>query len=1210
MRLTALLLIVGMLHTYANGWGQNVTISGKNLPLKQVLVTVKNQTGYYVLSSLSALESSRPVTVEARNLPLDKFLAEVFKLLPNLEYEIHEKNIFISEKMALYSSLPSGKENWKELKDFTNNYMAVTGKVADSTGTPLRGAIVSLSNKAVSTVTDENGRFEINADQGDVISVSYIGYEPAKFIVTASMPFQYVVLRQMNTALTEISIVSTGYQTISRERATGSFGVITAKELSRLPSPNILQRLEGQIAGLQMNITSSDRSFAYNNTQLAVSSNTRTIGKTDYSINIRGTGTLVGESMPLIVIDGAISEIDLSALNPNDIENITVLKDAAAASIWGVRAANGVIVITTKQGVASQAPSVSFSATFMQAEKPNLGYLRIMNAAQVLDYEKEAVDKGFIINTTPNTYNNAALLNSEGASLALQLKAGTITPAQYSARVNELSAIDNRSQISKYLLRSNSNQQYNLSINGGAGTSRYFYSASYSRELPNTAEASGSRLTLLLNNSWKIWKVVTLTTNLKGSFFKYANNGISLGSIYQPSRTTLLPYQLLADENGNGVEFNKLAPAYTSTLSQVYKKFTYNYLEELANADNVQKADDYTANINLTVPVYKGLSASVIYNSERAYSNNRTFSNQNVYSLRRIINYYTFPGAARNSLGITNGGSLGLVNTVQNNYSLRGQLSYTNSFKGIHQVDAIAGTEIRETNVGQSTATLWGYNMVTGLTNANINYTSTPSYQYIDAATATSYTSFTGGGYPTQTDKKRRFLSYYSNVAYSLLEKYTLSGSVRYDDYNNFGLDRKYRATPLWSAGFKWNAAKESFLKPIKWIDYLSLRATYGINGNLSLSTYPYTAISLSGSNDPVSGESYALIAALANPQLKWEKTYVTNLGLDFSFLKSALSGTVDIYRKRGRDLLYSLPINTTYTGNIGTSSGISYLTRNTTAINGSGIDISLKARVWENANMDFTIGGTFSYNKNEVADTRFSSNSYASFFGYYPLGVGAISGYPTDKLLVYRFAGLDDKGLTQIYDESGGKITSAQTNVTSFGVLKYAGRMSAPYYGGLNTGFRYKQLSIYALATYQLGNVFLKPTITNYITSNFAANYDLSAAIADRWKNPGDELKTNVPALSNSYYSLARYQSSDINVLKGDYLRLRQVTITYQVAPAVLNRYKIKGAQISATVNNLGLLWRANKEGYDPDYAASSLSGVSSLPPVRSYTLSLNLNF
>ncbi|MCD0490388.1 SusC/RagA family TonB-linked outer membrane protein [Pedobacter sp. MC2016-14] len=1137
---------------------------------------------------------------------LDEALKNV--LYPNnlLFLYVYENNYTIVSRDIKFEptkgsiTLPAASEN-----------QVVKGMVTDEKNNPVLGATVrsSLGNNAV--MTDVNGRFTLSVpNTSGIITVTYIGYQSFAYALANRKTDVIINLQPDVNMLQNVDIVSTGYQTLSKERTTGSFGVITAKELAKLPSPNVLQRLEGQIPGLQVSLTSGDRTFAFNNTQLSVSSATRTVGKTDYGINIRGTGTISGEAMPLIVVDGAISELDISSLNPNDIDNITVLRDASAASIWGVRAANGVIVITTKQGTVGQAPAINFSATLMTADAPDLSYLRSMNAAQVLDYEKELVDKGFIVNTIPNSYTNAALLNSEGANLAIRLKAGTITQAQYDARVNELSAIDNKSQISKYLQRASSNQQYNLSIGGGSNTSRYFYSASYSKELPNTVGASGSRFTATLNNSWKLFKVATLSTNIKGTFFKYANNGISVGSLYTPTRYTLLPYQLLADENGNGINFPRYDPAYTSTLAGSYKSFNYNYLEELANADNTQKDNNYTANFNLSVPIFKGLSASATYNTERSFSNSRIFRNQNTYEMRRVLNYYTFPGSARNSLGITNGGSLGLINTTQNSYSVRGQLSYNNTISKIHQIDAIAGSEIRETNIGQGTSTLWGYNIVTGLTNANINYTSTASYPYIAGATATSYTTFTGGGYPTQSDKRRRFLSYYSNAAYTLMQKYSLSASVRYDDYNNFGLDRKYRATPLWSAGAKWNASRESFIKQFSWIDNLGFRATYGVNGNLSLTTYPYTSIATLNSGDALTGESYAMVLALANPQLKWEKTYVTNFGADFSVLNGALSGSVEVYQKRGRDLLFSFPINSTYAGTIGTTSGITLLYRNTTSMNGNGVDINLRSKVLSNEKMEWTLGGTFSYNNNKIIDTRFASNSYNASFSSYPQGVGAIAGYAIDKLLVYRFAGLDANGLTQIYAEDGSVIPSTTSTITSFGVLKDAGRITAPYYGSLNTTFRYKQFSLYALATYQFGSVFIKPNVVSYITNNRLANYDLSAAIADRWRVPGDELKTNVPALNSNFYSLARYQYSDINVLKGDYLRLRQVSLSYQLPAGYLNKYKIKGAQLGVSVNNLGLLWRANKEGYDPDFSSTSLGGTTSLPAARSYNFSLNLNF
>jgi TonB-linked SusC/RagA family outer membrane protein len=1079
------------------------------------------------------------------------------------------------------------------------------GLVIDDKGTAMPFVNVWVKGTRRGAQTDDRGEFILNdLLPTDTMVFSFVGYRTESIPVLRQASVTVQLYTTGKSTLDEVTVVSTGLQQLPKERATGSFATISGKTLEKIPSPNVLQRMEGQVPGVKISIMAGDRSFIYGGAgnQVSINGGTRTVGTVDYDVNIRGKSTLQAETFPLIVVDGAITDLDISALNPDDVENITYLKDAAAASIWGVRAANGVIVINTKKGHTTPTPTINFSANASIAERPNLGYLKRMNSAQQLGYEAELVKRGFInsLNLNSSSYSYATLYPNPGAVLALQLQAGTITQAQYNASVDSLSTIDNTGQIQKYLLHPATNQEYNLSVSGGNSNSSYYYSASYSKEDPNTKRTVGQRLTLTLNNSWKLFKVATLSTSLRGAFFQYYNNGMSLTGLFPTnSASMLMPYMQLMNGNGKSVSYDRINPAFTSTLPSAFTNWQYNYLDELNNNDNVQKDNIYSANINLSIPLYKGLSGSVQYSNERTFSNTRDFYDPATWYYRNTVNTYTSPSTTTgiNGLGITSGGILSLVNTALNNYAVRGQLSYDATLSRIHQINAIAGSEIRETNTGQGGYTLYGYNTSTGLSNA---------VSFLPSGYPSIYGYPTGiAGAPYQQDKRRRYLSYFSNAAYTLLEKYSLSASVRYDDYNNFGLDRKYRATPLWSGGMKWNMARENFMRRFTWIDNLALRTTYGINGNISTTMYPFTAISL-GSNDYTTGLPTASIINLANPELKWEKTYVTNLGLDYSLWNSRLSGSIEYYYKKGKDLLYSFPINAAYAGNIGNG----YLTRNAASMTGKGVDLSLNGVILATKTFSWNMGLTFSYNTNKLTDNRFDTSTISSYYTSY-LPIGNLVGYPTDKLLVFRNAGLDANGMTRVFDRKHDTVSVTQPLL--FSDLKYAGRTTAPYFGGWNTTFRYGHFSLYALMTWQFGGVFLKPSISSYMTAWYRPVYSVSGDIAKRWQQAGDETKTNVPGLNGTgtqvTYSLSRYQYSDINVLSSDYIRLREVSLSYEFPTAWISKWQAKGASLGVAVRNLGLIWRANKQGYDPDFTGYPNSSYS-LPASRSYNFSFKLTF
>lgn len=1187
LKRAVVLLLVGVFIS-ANALGQQ-----SRVPLTDVLdqIAKKYKAKFaYEHSIVQGKTASRTDASNARNL--EEALKNV--LYPNnlLFLYVSEGNYTIVTRDTKTNLTVTIEPNAVQANERSNENF-ITGRVVDESGNPMPGATIKTNASNQTYITNSNGDFSMFvAPNATEVSVFYIGYEPISQKINSSTKNLRIALRSSLNQLEEVSVVSTGYQKISKERATGAATVVNAKEIEKVPVPNLLYRLETMVPGVKITINSGDNSFVYGNKINSISGGTRTRGTADYGMTIRGVSSLRGEGFPLVVIDGAISENDISTINPNDVENVTFLKDAAAASIWGVRAANGVMVITTKSGKNSQAPTINFSANAAVSNHPNLDKLRIMTAAQTINMEQELVNKNLVVTPSSNTAFSQPVASV--TDLTFKLKAGTISQNDYNALIAKYASMDSRGQVEKYLLRPSSNQTYNFSIGGGNTYSTYYYSASYANENPYAIGNNGKRLTLTLNNTFKLFKVATLSTNLKGSFLRYNNGGVSLTSLYRPSATAFMPYDQIVDENGNRVSSSrKYYSGWANTLyAKGYLNWGYNALDEIDNADDTQKDNNYGINLNLSVPVFKGLTANAFYANEIGDSYARQFYNEQTFFYRDLVNTFTpnpTTGNAVNSLGLSRGGGiLHNLNGTINNYTLRGQLNYDNKLGENHQLTAIAGSEIRETNASQATSRLYGFNEGTGLSRT-VNF-------------FTPYATISGtqtlAGTPERLDKKRRFLSYYSNAAYTYLSKYTISGSVRYDDYNNFGLDRRFRATPMFSFGAKWDAYKESFIRNVSWISNLSFRASYGVNGNISTTSYPFTWISISPA-DGVTGLPSASIIAPANPELRWEKTYVTNFALDFALFKNKLSGSVDVYNKRGRDLFYDFPINATY--------GVTSLFRNSSALNGNGIDAALNAVVFTNKDWEVNSRFNYAYNTNTVKDTRFVPGT--SFYANPAFG-SLLAGYPNDKVFVYRNAGLDANGLTLVYDENDNKI-SANQNITNVAALKYAGRSTPSHFGSFVQSVRYKDFTLMAVASYQFGSVFLKPTASSYSTSRNGTIYDLHEDVAKRWQKAGDEAITNVPGMAGTFAptSLLRYQQSDVNVLKGDYIRLRELALTYKV-PTEKITSKVKGATVGFNVRNLGLIWTANKQGIDPDVLPNLSSTTLGLPATVSYNFSLNLNF
>lgn len=1060
----------------------------------------------------------------------------------------------------------------------------LVGVVTDESMAPVSSATIMVPGTKYMTVTGRGGDFTLKVPvTANKIQVSCIAYESQVMPVTNAIYYR-VALKDKTGYLKPVEVVSTGYVNLPKERATGSFGVVTSKELEKIPTANVISRLEGMVPGLQMQLTAGDNSFVYDNVTPAPASNTRTIGANNYNYNIRGTTTLRSETTPLVVVDGFPTEFDLKTLNPNDIEQITFLRDAAAASIWGARAANGVIVIQTKKG-RLRSPAVNFGVAYSTQARPDIGYLKLMNSAQALAFDKELVDKGIVTAASYNPYTSGLKYYvDKGVDLAFQLKSGLITQSQYDTQVAELSKRNNYSQLSDNLMQSANAQNYNLSVSGGSDVHTYYLSGAYSKENTSTIGNYGERINVVANQEFKILKKITLGISLKGAFFNYASNGIGLAPLLNGANT-FMPYDDIHDNF-----YYTIGEHYADSLQNLgYRNWSTNYLDELKLKNNYTRDNNYSGTLTLDIPIYKGLNFNGAYMQERDFFTIRNMQDKNSAYVRDMYNKGTVMSGTTLTHNFPDGSVLQATNNNMNNYSARGQLTYNRTIKEDHQISALAGMEARQTLNSANGYTIYGYNPQTGIG------VTTPYGTYYATM---DYSGGYLGGYPSQTDYLKRFLSYYGNAAYTYKGKYTWSGSVRYDDYNNFGLDKKYRAKPFWSTGLSWNVSKENFMQDITWVSSLRVRGTFGVNGNINQELRPFTNIALL-SSDSQTGLPTASVISPANPALKWENTYVTNFGIDYGLLNGRLSGTIDLYNKKGTDIIYYLEVDPTL---LGASNSIY---RNGVTMSNRGIDLGINGAIVDSKNFGWNMGVNFSYNTNKVTSSLLkpTTSFYSSFSG-------VVQGYASDAVFAYRNAGLDSLGWTMIYDQNGNKVRS-NTAVTDMGAVKYAGRRSAPVYGSMQNTFRYKNWSMFVMATYSFGSVFRAPVATQYPSSR-KLYYNTSADIANRWQNAGDEAKTIVPGVAGSYaaISVMRYAYSDVNIQPGDYIRLREISLSYQLPSEMAGKVFAKNIKISGAVRNLGLIWKKNKLGLDPDYVPVLASTVLHLPATPQYNLMLNVGF
>ncbi|MBS0030729.1 SusC/RagA family TonB-linked outer membrane protein [Chitinophaga sp. 22321] len=1162
-------------YAYAQEADAKVTIHSRQVSLKEIFRQMQQQTGMIFGYQARDLEGMPAISMDCSNLPLKEALHRLLDST-TLGFVIRGQNVLIRRKQNDTPVKPEAP-----LAAVTQR--TISGRVTTADGVGIPGATIVIDgNRNMST--NDNGEFFLKLPPGtNLVSFSSVGYEHQNIIVGQQHEYN-VILKERVGNLKQVEVVSTGYSKLPKERATGSFGVVTAKQLEKIPVPNLISRLEGQVPGVQLNLTESDNSFVYSNLIGDVQ------GNGSYSIAVRGTSTLNNNTnnKPLLVIDGFPSEMDMRTINPADVEQVTFLKDAAAASIWGARASAGVIVITTKKGKSGGGtPRISFTAGAGSNGKPRLNTLPFMNAAQMINYEQELVAKRFITDPAGLPASSQRPI-SEAVDWMFRLKRGEVTQAQQDSAFAVLKGRDSRSQVNQYLLQPASAQHYDLNISGGADRYTYFVSGAYDKENTSTKETSGERMTLSVNQEFKIYKNITFSANLRGSWFRYKTGNTGIG-VYARSYSPLMPYDQLVDVNGHGVDFSRAY--YSGRLSnleaQGYLPWRLNYINEMAMNDNTTNESNYAANLGLNVPIYKGLSFNAQYMVEKANSKGNFFYSDSSYYTRNLINSATSISNGKLVYGIPLGAILNQNEFAKNNYSIRGQLNFDQNFAGKHQVNALAGSEIRQTIDITGLSTLYGYNEQNQF-NKPVDY-ATP-YITVDGYSG----NIPGNG--SYSNRRKRYLSYFGNFSYTYNSKYTLSGSARYDDYNNFGLDRKYRAKPFWSTGLSWAMSKENFMQSVSWLSSLSLRATYGINGNISMSALPYDQLALATDyKSPY--DPYAFILSPANPALRWEQTGIYNLGIDYSLFDYRVSGSIEFYYKKGKDLFATFPIDNTL--------GFDDLTRNTATLEGKGIDLAIGGKIIRKKDIEWSANFVFSYNTNKVTDARY--NITGSLLQSGGMG-GPLQGYATDYLMTFRYAGLDKNGSPLVKGSKGDTLNIYQP-IRDINDLKNAGHVNPPYFGSLSQTFRYKGLSLFVMLTYKLGYVFQRSVPANYPGRYGLQSYEMNSLIDQRWRKPGDEAFTNVPGLSgNSGAGFIRYANADINVLPGDHIRLREVSLTYDVPATWYHRLPVKNISLTGAARNLALLWTKNSDGIDPDFPPSIAN--LKLPPSASYNFSLNIGF
>ncbi len=1221
MKLTTVFLLSAALFVYANAFSQKVTLSERNSSLKHIFNNIKAQTGYFFFYDDVLLSQAKPVTIQVKGTEMTKVLELCFQNQP-LTYSIVGKTVVIKPN-------PLTESTTKNLQQSID----IHGRVLDENGAPIGGLTISEKGTKNATATQEDGSFILRKVQEKGILVfTGVSVVSREIQVDGRTNLGNIVLESKVIMGEEIVIkVNTGYQTLSRERATGAFEVIGKNKIESRVFTNVTEVLEGQATGVS----------TYQGKPVIRGNNT--------------FSTAVGTS-PLLVIDGLPTERHIDDVNVNDIETITVLKDAAAASIYGVRAANGVVVITTKGGKLTDEPltSLQFTSDWRWVQNPSLRDFHYATTGETIDYELAVMQRDAA--RANRSEKDNLNLNLKGIGEAgstsnsinyytplqmarLELLNGTISQAEYDALLGGWRSKDYRQEYMDLVWQTPLRQSYNLSLNSSGKKQSTFASLNYTNNGQQSKYANNQFVKGYIKSTQELNEWLSFDI---GSDIQY-NNRENVASAYE-NITMLEPYTSILDENGKKVyrdyveitgmqgplHINPEVLGAIEGLPQ-FESYRFNILDEL----NDNRITRNNLNVRNFVRLNFKLSENLRYSTsgEYEFTKNKTedYRSKDSYYYRFLRN--RFASNSPSNAVIPEGGRLSSMEVSANSWVWRNQLDFEKSFGLDHQVTATGGIELREmsSNIPISSV-YYGYDPVA------LTYTLLNTYDIVTVGYRNSYiyNNKTGipGAVPDGNDikiadselnpnlnaYKNRYVGAYAVAGYTYKGKYSLSGSMRVDQTNLFGADPRYRYRPLWSAGVKWNMVKEDFMQAADWINLLDFRMSYGLTGNVDQTTTPFLVASLSNQSTYTAVTiPYASISSAPNPMLRWEKTTSYNAGFDYNLFRGLLSGKLDVYYKRSEDLLGSREVHFT--------SGYTTQRVNSGIMSNKGIELAVSSPWYRK--QDLTLSSTLllSYNKNTVTTAYFNPTraSHLAISGY------LVDGKPFDALYAYRYGGLTSGGIDYqngvpiIYRADGSTMHHFQDNGTllldnsaSMGVedVLYMGTKTPLVHASLNQNIRYKNFELAALFLYYGGHKMYKPsfsfstTNTNYedwIAKSWTPeNPERAVPKAMIYYEPGINV-TNVGSLSGMYIRSTK------NITSADFIRLRNISLSYTLPSKVANSIKLDRLRISGQINN-PWIWSAAGKEYDAEVQVSASNSATlsnwGLPTPTTYFLRFDATF
>ena len=1103
----------------------------------------------------------------------------------------------------------------------------ITGQVLDrADGTPLVGATVFIAPEETQaknynpqgTIVYEQGRFAFKLPVSvKKVVVSYLGYEAQTIDISGKSNFT-IYLSATESKMD--AVVVTGYQRIEKRKLTSSIANVKMADIARDGVASVDEMLSGSIAGLTSTPTTGAPGGAS-------------------KVKIRSTVTLNGNTDPLWVLDGMPLEgndipsdwsskenvdnlynMSIAGLNPADIEDITVLKDAAATAIYGARAANGVIIITTKKGRRNQATRVNVSASLFVTDRPNLDKLNLMNASQKVDLELALAANGRL-NYLSGMGGVARILDQAGERAALVGGGFSALSPETQSAINALRK--NGTDWGKEIYQVALNQQYSISISGGGNKASYYFSGGYYNEQGTTVGTGFERLNLTLKTDYDLLKNLRFGTSVFVGHNKNDSYVSDTDVFTNPSRYTRTVNPYLNAYNPDG---SYLYDPDMTARQRDSDVLDYNYFEERNNTEYTLKTRSIKTIFDLDYQPVKGLRLYTQFGLQVDNSMTEKMAQENSYFTRKYARNSVVDGVRY----MPEGGVIQNWNSDMSQYNWKAQIEYSGTFAKKHELDLMAGMEMRGTTNTTIHTKGFGYDHKTMVT------------EPMPIPSGDAGERLANSSYFKQYQKsfyENRYLSYFFTGSYTYDNRYTIFGSMRYDGTNLFGVDPKYKFNPMWSISGAWSVNHEKFLRDAKWLDNLRLRASYGAQGNIDRSTSPYILGTWTTRNVGGSFEDAIFVSSPPNQNLRWETTYTWNAALDFAALENRIGFTFEIYGRNSKNLI------TTRT--IPQETGFTSTSSNFGEMSSKGIEFTLNTVNVRTRDFRWETSINIAHNTDRVDKVHIDENSYTP----------SKEGYSSSAVFAYKTAGLDEYGIPMFWKD-GQKVslrefTDFRLDKTDYGFfvlydpqvstsqsairnnLSYIGSQNPNITGGFNNRFYYKNFDLSVSCNFVFGQLvkrtpFYSPTQTSPGENNTTEigqvwspenTSGIYPALTGNLKPDGttwsgwDEWEANpdpyylynwILEQYNSISGASLFDNLDIWYKKINYFRVNSIRLGYAFPEKITRKLHMAGLRIHFEARNPFVI-ASNYDGYfDPETYGS----IYSQPMARTYSVGLNITF